>query len=184
MRRILREAIEDSPVAGMLKGSDSPESVDAEIDALLVQYEKESIESGKEQEDQSMMESLRNLSLEFLLEAEGDEVDPSAEPPPETAPGSKDQKTPAEKDELPPLDIEQFTSRVARLVSNASTLLPVEEVVVSRAMKYLRENYDESYVDQMHDILNNQYDFDLDGDADIVGDVPIAVGAAGKSAAG
>ena len=165
-----------------MKDKSAPESVDAEIDALIIQYEKESIESGKEKEEEQMMESLRSLSLRFLLEAEGDEnPDPSAEPSPETPPAGS--KTPAEKEKLPPLDIEQFTSKIARLVSNASTLLPVEEVVISRAVKYLRENYDESYIEQMQDILDNQYDFDLDGDEDII-DVPIAAGAGTKSAGG
>lgn len=182
MRKFLQEAVEDSPVAGMMKDDSAPESVDAEIDALIIQYEKESIESGKEREGQEMMESLRNLSLRFLLEAEGDEApDPSAEPASDAS--AAPSKTPAQKEELPPIDIEQFTSKVARLVSNASTLLPVEEVIIARAMKYLRENYDESYVEKMQDILDNQYDFDLDGDEDII-DVPISVGAGTKSAGG
>jgi len=180
----LFEAADDSPVSGMMRDKSPPESVDAEIDALITQYEKESIETKEEQEEKKMFESLKHLSLRFLLEAEGD--DPAAgDAPPSAGESPPAAATPekAEKEEIPPLDITQFTSKIARLVSNASNLLPVEEVIVSRAIKYLRENYEENYVEQMLDILNNQYDFDLDGDEDIV-DVPISVGAGTKAAGG
>lgn len=180
MRKIF-ESADDSPVSGMMQEQSPPTSVDAEIDALITQYEKESIQSKEEREEKQMFESLRSLSLGFLLEAEGDEQAnaPAAGAPQADAP-APDKKI--DKD-TPPLDIENFTSKVARLVSNASNLLPVEEVVISRAINFLRENYEQSYVDQMLDILNNQYDFDLDGDEDII-DVPISAGAGTKSAGG
>ena len=70
-----------------------------------------------------------------------------------------------------------------RLVNHAVDLLPVQQVIVTRAMNYLRDNYDQSYADQMEDILNNQYGFDLSGEDDVI-DVPISVGAGTKSAGG
>jgi len=180
MRRILREEVEDSPVAGMLRADGEPfDSVDAQIDALITKYEKEAIETAEQSPGDDLMESLNSLSLRFLLEAEGDDPsaapDPSAEPPPAEKPEEKEVE-----EERPRIDIDQFASKVARLVMNASSLLPVEEVIIARAMKYLRDNYDQNYVEEMKDILNNQYDFDLDGDKDVI-DVPIAAGAATKS---
>lgn len=180
MRRILREEVDDSPVAGMLRADGEPlDSLDAQIDALITKYEKEAIDAAEQSSSDEIMESLQSLSLRFLFEAEGDPppegVDPSAEPPAEKKPADKEVE-----EEKPRLDIDQFTSKVARLVMNSSSLLPVEEVIVSRAMKYLRDNYDQSYVEQMQDILNNQYDFDLEGDKEVI-DVPIAAGAATKS---
>ena len=128
-----------------------------------------------------MFESLRNLTLRFLLEQDETETEPPAAPPT----GSETPKeNPAEpKEEKPPLDIDAFSKKIARLVMNAHTLLQVEEVVIARAASFLNKNYGKDYVEQMQDILDNQYDFDLTGEEDVI-DVPIAAGAAGKSAGG
>jgi hypothetical protein len=175
MKRI-DEEMNDSPVAGMMKDPGPPaDSLDSEIDARIVRYESESLKSEDDQESDELMESLANLSLGFLLEEEEATPEKGAKPADATKDDAKEPRL--------PLDIEVFTSKIARLVNNATDLLPVQEVIVARAMKYLRENYDQSYVDQMQDILDNQYGFDLDGEDDII-DVPIAPGAAGKGSAG
>ena len=188
MRRMIFEAENDSPVSGMYQGvEEPPDSVDDQIDALIIRYEKDSIEAAKEEsEEEQMFESLRRQSLRFLFEAEGD--DPAAvdsEAPAEPPAGSETPKENPEPPESkkPPLDIDAFTKKVARLVMNADTLLDVEEIIISRASAFLRKNYGKKYVEQMQDILDNQFDFDLTGDEDVI-DVPIAAGAATKSAGG
>lgn len=175
MKRI-DEEMNDSPVAGMMKDPGPPaDSLDSEIDARIVRYESESLKTEEDQESDELMESLTNLSLGFLLEEE-EGAEQTANP--ENTATTGDTKEPKL-----PLDIDVFTSKIARLVNHATELLPVQEVIIARAMKYLRENYDQSYVDQMQDILDNQYGFNLEGDDDII-DVPIAPGAAGKGSAG
>lgn len=173
--------MEDSPVSGMLQGdSPPPDSVDDQIDALIIRYEQEAVESGEESsEEEKMFESLKNLDLRFLMEQ--DETEAEAAPATGSETPKKDPEPPA--DEKPPLDIDLFTKKIARLVMNAHTLLQVEEIIIARAIEFLKKNYDQSYVDQMQDILNNQYDFDLEGQQD-VRDYPIAAGAATKSAGG
>lgn len=175
--KIIKEQ-DESPVSGMLQGAEPPpDSVDDQIDALIIRYEKESISSG-EDEEEKMFESLRNLSLSFLLEQEAD-----AEAGPATG-SETPKKAPAPpEEEKPSIDIDLFTKKVARLVMNAHTLLQVEEIIIARAIEFLKKNYDQSYVDQMQDILDNQYDFDLEGEQEIR-DYPIAAGAATKSAGG
>jgi hypothetical protein len=187
MRKNLFEEMEDSPVSGMMADVEPPpDSIDDQIDALIIRYEKESIDAGEEKsEEERMMESLRQLSLGFLFEQdeEGAPADPGA--PADAPTGSETPKSnpkpPEEK--KPPIDVDLFTKKIARLVMNAHTLLQVEEVIIARAMEFLKKNYGNSYVEQMQDILDNQYDFNLDGDEDII-DVPIALGAGGKSAGG
>lgn len=179
-KNLIFEEESDSPVSGMNQVvSPPPDSVDDQIDALIIKYENESIVSEDEEDQERMFESLRNLSLRFLIEQEGDE--PAASPPEGSETPKKEPAPPEE--EKPPLDIDSFTKKVARLVMNAQTLLQVEEVIIVRATEFLRKNYGQSYVDQMEDILDQQYDFDLEG-KETIRSVPIAAGAGVKSAGG
>jgi hypothetical protein len=176
---------DDSPVSGMMGGvEEPPDSVDDQIDALIIRYEQDSIDSGEEAEEERMFESLRNMSMQFLLEEDPPE-DPSGAPAAEPLVGSETPKAAPEAPDVkkPPLDIDLFAKKVARLVMNANNLLNVEEVIISRAMTFLKKNYGKNYAEQMQDILDNQFDFDLTGDEDVI-DVPIAAGAATKSAGG
>ena len=179
MSRRLNEQESDSPVAGMLQDeASSIDSVDNQIDSLIIRYESESIKSEEEKtEEEKMLESLSQLTLGFLLEQD---EEPSAESPA----ASTATKSPSGPDEeKSPIDIDLFTQKIARLVMNAHSLLRIEEAIVARAMSFLEKNHGKDYVDRMQDILDNQYDFDLSGEEDVV-DVPIAAGAAGKSAGG
>lgn len=177
MKRFLKEDAADSPVAGMMADPTKlSDSLDSEIDARIVKYESESMLTDEEDEENKLLESLSSLSLGFLLEQ--DEEQPPAE---EKAGDAAD--APAKDDSKLPLDLNEFTSKIVRLVNHAVDLLPVQQVIVTRAMNYLRDNYDQSYADQMEDILNNQYGFDLSGEDDVI-DVPISVGAGTKSAGG
>jgi hypothetical protein len=176
MRRILVEDENDSPVAGMLKSVEAPpDSVDDIIDSLIIRYENESVKEESDEAEQ-MMEALRFRTLRFLLEAEED-APPATEPA-----GSEDtkEKVPDVDPEKPPLDIDLFTKKIARLVLNSRNMIPMEEVIISRAQSFLSKNYGQNYAEEMQDILDQQYDFDLTGEEDVI-DVPIAVGAAGKS---
>ena len=174
---------------------ESLDSVDDQIDSYILRFENESI---RDTDEEKIMESLRRRSLRYLLEQEDDEADAPAEDeaPAEDAP---DADAPAEdsgpvgsevpKDNpqgvspKPPLDIDAFTKKVARLVMNYKDLLRIEPVIVNRAIAFLEKNYGDKgkdYVDRMVDILDSQYDFNLEGEVDVI-DVPIASGAGVKS---
>jgi hypothetical protein len=75
-----------------------------------------------------------------------------------------------------PLDIDAFTKRVARLAMNYQNLLDVKTTIVNRAMNFLSENYDDVHVTEMRNILDSQFDFDLDGGKEVP-PAPDAVGA-------
>lgn len=177
---------------------ESLDSVDDQIDHYILKFENESI---ADSEDEIIMESLRTRSLRFLLEAEGDE-----EPAPEEGAEGEDQapeggaeppeaevsdptgseatkENPPGVEPKPPLDIDAFTKKVARLVMNYKDLLRVEPVVVNRAISFLEKNYgkkSKDYVERMIDILDSEYDFNLEGEIDVI-DIPIATGAGVKS---
>lgn len=163
------------------KTKQSLDSVDDQLDSYIIRFESESIKDSSE--DEIMMESLRFLNMRFLLEAEGDEPEGEAEAPASEPVGSEEPKEePESVDPKPPLDIDAFTKKVARLVMNYKNLLRIEPVIVNRASAFLEKNYGDKgkdYVERMVDILDTQFDFNLEGDEDVV-DVPIAAGAGVK----
>tara|TARA_Y100001937_G_scaffold52199_1_gene72284 strand:- start:485 stop:1174 length:690 start_codon:yes stop_codon:yes gene_type:complete len=147
------------------------DSVDDQIDALLLRYESASI-----RKEASLNESLSSLNLKYLLEQE-EEPPPEDAPPDEEAPpddeeeetpppapsGSQDMKvtSPADDQNIPDLDIDKFTMRVVRLVNNYNNLLNVEETIVNRTKHFLDENYGEVFVQEFLDNLSSKYGLEL-----------------------
>ena len=176
-RRNIKEDVNDKVVGSTIStaNKESISSVDSQIDAMLIKYEAAAI--GKV----DMMESLKKRNLMFLLEAEepAAEAAPEAEEPDETvAPAAPAPTAPAKKMSI---NIDLFASSVARLVTNAHNLLQVEPAIINRARNFIDKNYGPEYVERFDDIFETQYQFNLDGESEII-DVPISVGAAGKSA--
>ena len=184
-RRNIKEDVNDKVVGSTIStaNKESISSVDSQIDAMLIKYEAAAI--GKV----DMMESLKKRNLMFLLEAEepaaeepAAEASPEAEEPDETAapaaPAAPAPTAPAKKMSI---NIDSFASSVARLVTNAHNLLQVEPAVINRARNFIDKNYGQEYVAKFDDIFETQYQFNLDGESEVI-NVPISVGAAGKSA--
>ena len=162
-------------------------SADDQIDAFLLKYERDSM--GDEDEDvQGLSESLNHLSLKaLLLEQEDDESaveaveateESEAEPEAKSEEKSEDDEKPdpEEKSPKPPIDIDAFTKRVARLAMNFENLIDMKVIIVNRATNFLSENYDESKASEMRDLLDTQFDFDLTGGKEIPS-APYAAGA-------
>lgn len=173
------------------------DSVDDQIDALLLRYESSSIRKGD-----SINESLKKLNLRFLLEQEEPSEEPEEEPaeepaaeePPAEEPaedaeeseepdpsGSDDMSvtSPAPRQKVPDLDIDKFTSRVVRLMNNYESLLNIEESIINRAKSFLDENYGEAFVYEFVNNLSNQYGLETAefGNIPDVSDDTFAVGA-------
>ena len=164
----------DSPISlrePKQKARPSADSVDDQIDALILRYESASI-----RKEASLNETLKNLNMGFLFEqpeeppadeppADEPPADepPADEPPADEPPedsgeqdpaGSEDMTVtePADSQESPDLDIDKFSMRVVRLVNNYTNLLNIEETIINRAKNFLDENYGEVFVDEF---LNN-----------------------------
>lgn len=167
----------------------SLDSADDQIDSFLIKFESDSLVS----EEDLVLESLKTLSLNVLLEqpvqnepVEDEDEEPQDEPEAEvdaeednfeSPVGSDRQKsnTPATPPKLP-LDIDSFSKRVARLVKNRDALLDLETVIINRALNFLTEHYDEAHARAMLEVLNEQFDFNIDNPSQPL-EAPYAVGA-------
>ena len=173
----------DAPEGGVksndkLAARKADDSVDDQIDSLILLYEKRAIRD----EGDKIMESLVNTSLKLLLEQEEGEEE-TAEPAEEeeaTEPTGSEAVTadPAESEPVPDLDIDKFTIKVARLIMNHRNLLDVENAIINRTKNFLDENYGDKFVTRYLDILDEQFGISTK-QFDVVynEDEPFAVGA-------
>jgi hypothetical protein len=179
LRSFIREAVEDMFVMDRAQNVTrlSRDSVDDQIDSMILKFEKESILDEDDELLESIFEakSLRTL----ILEQEEDE------PEPDEPAGSEDVEVeePAEKVLKPRLNLDSFSKKVARLALNSGDLLDPATVVINRAINFLLKNYDQTHVDRMVDILNTQFDFNLGKERE-ENDRAVAVGAFGGSEGG
>ncbi len=173
------------------KARPARDSVDDQVDALILRYETSSIRD--KASSVSLDESLKSLNLKFLIEQE---EEPADDPPPGEDPAAGDEAAdeelpdpsgsedmtvtePAEDEEIPDLDIDAFTRRVVRLVNNYENLLKIEEAVINRAKNFLDENYGDVFVNTFLENLREKYGLETD-EYDALPDVsdePFAVGA-------
>ena len=140
-------------------------SVDKQIDALLLRYESSSII-----EDEEMInESLFKSSLKILLEqdeedaaetgGEGEEAtDTDATDADSGTSGAEGMKASKPGDESTPnLDIDEFTGKCVRLIMNYKNLLRVEEAIINRIRNFLDNNYGDEHVERFLETLENDY---------------------------
>jgi len=148
------------------------DSVDDQIDSFLINFENESLLN----KEDLVMESLKSMSLKILMEQDAEGEAEEAEPDsvvvdaeeeeadvPDPA-GSERIKSEDPPESVPrlPLDVDAFGKRVARLVLNGPTLLDLKTVIVNRALNYLSENYDEQHAKALLEVLDEQFDFNID----------------------
>ena len=183
------EDLGDAPEGGVSgdvepKARKSDDSVDDQIDSLILLYEKRAI---REDEDK-LMESLSNTSLQYLFEQEDPPADDAGtdEPsdPPEPAgdpePAGSEVATAdaAESEAVPDLDIDKFTIKVARLIMNYRQLLDVETAIINRTKNFLDENYGDKFVVRYLDILDEQFGISPEEFETVHNqDAPFAIGA-------
>jgi len=156
--------------------AETPEdSLDNQIDAYLIKYEKMSMGDPDGTVDESRQRSplMRFFASQLLREAGDDEdensdddVSSNAEPPAANSP--------------PPLNIDEFAKRVARLMTNYDNLLDVPGAVFDRARLYLQQNYGDEIADQLADVLETQHDITVnDQKSEYPTSGPAAVGSQG-----
>lgn len=189
------EELIDSPETSLnmtdtkLKARKALDSIDDQVDALILRYEASSI---KEEEEVSVASSLKESSLRYLFEQEpGEEPaaddaaadDAAGSSPPEdqepTGSEAMDVDEPAEEQGIPNLDVDAFAARTVRLIKNYKSLLRIEEAIGNRIKHFLDENYGDKYVQRYLEILENQYglSFEEFEDEREIQDEPFAGGA-------
>lgn len=146
-----------------------PDSLDAQIDALLIKYDTVAADSADQGD---LSEANFPQSLSFLLEQA---EEPEAEPEPdqvldqEDEPEAEEAPEEAPEEDLPEskpkLDVQMFTERVARLASMPDRILDIVTVILVRAENYVRENYDDATADEMKELLYTEHRLELPEDA-------------------
>jgi hypothetical protein len=145
---------------------DLPDSLDAQIDALLIKYDTVAADSA---EQSDLSEEKIPSSLSFLLE-QADEPDAEPEPSQVLDLEDEDQADEADSEEdlpstKPKLDVQMFTERVARLASMPDRILEIVTVILVRAENYVRENYDDATADEMKELLYTEHRLELPEEA-------------------
>jgi hypothetical protein len=137
-------------------------SVDQQIDALILKYESSAIID----EDQALNES---LSLKILLEQDEEEAaeeeaeDTDATDTDSGTSGAEGMKADAPGTESTPnLDVDEFTNKCVRLITNFKSLLRVEEAIVNRIRTFLDNNYGDEHVERFLSTLENDYGITVD----------------------
>lgn len=167
IRQIIMEEL--AHISG--KGRLADDSVDDQIDSLLIRFETESVD------EEAVQEEGNRYSLLTLLEAPTDDGEEESEEGGDEIPDSSDVEVEEEGEPgKPPLDVDQFARRVSRLVQNYDNLLDIETAILTRASSYLEKNYGAEYVDQFEETLESQFGLALDP-ADNEPRRPNAVGA-------
>ena len=171
------EDLGDAPEGGVQadpepKARKADDSVDDQIDSLILLYEKRAI---RDDEDK-LMESLNRTSLQYLFEQEEDAAVDTEDTEPV---GSEEATAPAaESEPVPDLDIDKFTIKVARLIMNHRQLLDVETAIINRTKNFLDENYGDKFVVRYLDILEEQFGITAqEFEMNTVEDAPYAIGA-------
>lgn len=142
-------------------------SIDAQVDALLLKYEATSILDDSE----VISENLRNLTLSILLEQEEEEAEAEEEPAEDTGAtdtdsgtsGAEGMKAASPGSELTPnLNIDTFTDKCVRLIQNYKNLLRVEEAIINRIRTFLDNNYGDEHVERFIKTLEDTYGITLE----------------------
>lgn len=146
-RRALQEQL------GQDEAEKGEDSLDAQVDKYLVDYEKESKASKTEGKD------FRSFVRRFLTEAEDDEKkdDEDKEDDEDKSEEEKETKKLSSDD----IDVDVFVDSVMRLVDNYDNLLEVRDTVLRRAVNFLLKSYEKDVVDSFKEDLIERYDVEI-----------------------
>jgi len=152
-------------------------SLDAQIDGLIMKAESDSIKSMKKR-----MSERYNTSLTLLFEqeedldlgieddlgedegedegGEGGEDEENTEP--EDPKGSEvlKAKEPAKKENVPDIDIDEFTAQIIRLMQNKDSLLDIDAAILNRAKNFIDTHYGDKFVTRFLDNIKDNHGLD------------------------
>ena len=151
----------------------SEDSVDSQIDSVLLRYQDESsVEDNELTSAAEMHEDYRMPdNWKLLLEKDGEEdkdkdsadaADTESMSVGDDMPRSNTPSDPREQK----LNVDDFAQKVANLYEHADSLLDVKVVIVHRAMKLLERGYPSDLVDEFLETLDREFGITLKGDAE------------------
>jgi len=162
---LLNEADDEEDVKPEVEKEKGEDSLDAQVDKYLTDYESEAKSAKTEGLD------FRRMTRRIVSEADDTEEDMTAEPGKLTAED---------------LDVKSYVSDVMRLVDNYDSLLEVHNTVLRRAVNFLAKNYEKDVVDAFKEELLESYGQEIGKSSQEMSDETPApkAGEAGPLAAG
>jgi hypothetical protein len=143
---------EDKPKISAEDKARFSDSIDDELEGLMVDYETDARKAAAIQSEKMKTESLRRVYRGILYEVAADDI-----------------------------DLKHFANNVARLVKNYDTLMDMKSIILNKAYSYIKNNYGDDTVKALKDTLEQDFDIEVER-PEIEKDepeVPIAVGAGG-----
>ena len=135
LAQLLREASDEDMKSSHEDGEDS---VDAQIDHYLIEYESEA----KSKQNEGL--DWRRITRRIVEAGKGEEK-------------NVQHKKLSEDD----IEIESFVESVVRLIENSESLLELRNTILRRAANFLDKNYEPEVVEQYKNLLRDSYDVEI-----------------------
>lgn len=139
-----------------------PDSLDNILTQKFIEFEEDAINSAKAKSSdvttESIFRSKASKRISILYESE---------------------------DRKPNIDVEHFANQIARFVKNYDSLIDMPQLIIKRAVNFLKTNYDNGTSEQFQESLRDMHDLELVKSPSPPGSklgVPNAVGARQASA--
>lgn len=148
-------------------------SIDQQVDALILKYEASSLREDDAKDD--VLKEIKKLSLKILLEQEeepAEEAEPEEDASDAGSPKGAEalkSKTPG-SEMIPNIDMDEFTNRCVRLITNYRSLLRVEEAIINRIRNFLDNNYGDEHVTRFLTTLEQDFGLDTEQYKSVYGD--------------
>ena len=136
-------------------------SIDQDLEALLIDFEADARKSRQISTEEEFAVVEGGLRLMMLVEQ--DEAEPEAD-----------------VDYEAEIDLDRFTSEVARLIKNYTTLLDMEKMLVSKAREFIATRYGEDAEEELVSMLDVQHGIKIEEPPSVASgedSTPVAVGA-------
>ena len=137
-------------------------SVDDALTAILIDYEAQAIKSAQVEKD-----AIEAIEIEGAVTVEWYQ--------------QPLRKLLFEQGTTFQIDLEKFTSDVARLVMNYQSLLDMEGLIINKAKDFLRTQYDDGHADQFQELLDIRFGLGIE-ESEEPPEAPLAVGASAAAA--
>lgn len=146
LKRLIREGLlREEEGDAQAAEQESDDSLDAQVDRYLAQYEGEAKSSKKEGRD------FRMLTRRILGEA-GEDEEGGDEGGGDEAPAGEPAKL-----SLDDIDIESFANGVVRLIDNYDSLLEVRSTLARRAINFVAKSYAPDVVEALKQTLRDDH---------------------------
>lgn len=164
----------------------SKDSIDNQVDSILLGYESDCIVSVGAQDEAGMGESIMREAPQPELGTPEEEEQAEEDLANQT--GNQEDAVPDEESDplQPKIDLHKFAGKVSRLASNYDALLNMPIAIVNRARNYLEQNYSKAVADEFSEIMERDFDIEMDIDIENTEprEIPMATGAAASGLGG